>query len=148
MRNIIFLALASAFASPFAAGSEQMVADATQATRLPDLRCFAVQGRCAPGGVPGGQTSASPDQIHNVYVAGWGPSGNVVGNAIWKHVAVSGDWVAAANVLPVPVHCDTYLVFVKNQAGVPQELWCIDGTRLLLLWEMLDASHGRFWTRQ
>ena len=149
MRNIAFWALAWAFlAGPSAAGSEQMAADATKATRLPDLRCFSVQGRCTPGEVPVGQTWESPDQIHNVFVAGWGPSGHVVGNAVWKHVAVSGGWVASANILPVPVHCDTYLMFVKDQAGVPQELWCIDGTRLLLLWEMLDATHGRFWTRQ
>jgi hypothetical protein len=149
MRRIVFLALALAFlAGPFAAASEQVVADAAKATRLPDLRCFSVQGRCVPGAAPVGQTWESPDQIHNALVAGWGPPTNIVGSAVWKHVAVSGDWVASANILPVPVHCDTYLMFVKDQAGVPQELWCIDGARLLLLWEMLDAAHGRFWTRQ
>ncbi len=149
MQKIVFLALALALpAGPFAAGSEQMAADATKATRLPDLRCFSVQGRCVPGKAPVGQTFASRDQIHNAWVAGWDPSAKVLGKAVWKHVAVSGDWVASAKILPAPVHCDTYLIFVKNQAGVPQELWCIDGTRLMLLWEMLDATHGRFWTRQ
>jgi hypothetical protein len=149
MRKIAFFASALAFLSgTFAAGSEQAVADAAKATRLPDLRCFSVQGRCEPGKAAVGQTWESSDQIHNVLVAGWDPSAKVVGNAVWKHVAVSGSWVASANILPVPVHCDTYLIFVKDQAGVPQELWCIDGARLLLLWEMLDATHGRFWTRQ
>jgi hypothetical protein len=148
MRTIVCSTLALAFlAGPFAVASEQMAADAAKAPRLPDLRCFSVQGHCEPGAVPTGQTFVSPNQIHNVFVNGWGPTGSVFGN-FWKHVAVSKDWVASANILPVAVHCDTYLVFVKNQAGVPQELWCIDGARLLLLWEMLDATHGRFWTRQ
>jgi len=148
MRTIVCLALALAFlAGPLAVASEPTDADAATAPRLPDLRCFSVQGRCEPGAVPTGQTSESPNQIHNVFVVGWGPTGSVVGN-VWKHLAVSSDWVAAANILPAAVHCDTYLVFVKGQAGVPQELWCIDGSRLLLLWEMLDANHGRFWTRQ
>jgi len=141
--SAVFLAL---LAGPGAADAEQAAADAAAAARLPDLRCFAVQGRCEPGAVPTGQTSASPNQIHNAFVLGWGPSGKAVGN-VWKHLAVSSDWVAAADILPVAVHCDTYLVFVKNPAGVPQELWCIDGPRLLLLWEMLDSTHGRYWTR-
>lgn len=149
MRTMVFFASALAFlGGPSAASSEQLAADAARAARLPDLRCFFVQGRCETGETPVGQTWESPDQIHNVFVAGWGPPAKVAGNAIWKHVAVSGDWVASANVLPVPVHCDTYLMFIKNEAGVPQELWCVDGTRLLLLWEMLDATDGRFWTRQ
>src|SRR5262249_11773851 len=80
-------------------------------------------------------------------VGGWDPSARLLNKAVWKHVAVTAEWVAAAKILPVPVHCDTYLAFVKNQAGVPQELWCIDGSRVLLLWEMLDAAHGRYWTR-
>lgn len=148
MRTIVCIALALAFlAGPFAVASEQVAADAATASRLPDLRCFSVQGRCEPGAVPTGQTFESPNQIHNVFVDGWGPTGSVAGN-LWKHLAVSNDWVASANILPVAVHCDTYLVFVKNHAGVPQELWCIDGRRLLLLWEILDATHGRFWTRQ
>lgn len=148
MRTIVCSALALAFlAGPLAAASEPVDADAATASRLPDLRCFSVQGRCVPGAVPTGQTLASPNQIHNAFVPGWGPAGGVAGH-VWKHVAVSQEWVAAANILPVAVHCDTYLVFVKGQAGVPQEFWCIDGTRLLLLWEMLDATHGRFWTRQ
>src|ERR1700680_2535331 len=137
MRTIVCSALALAFlAGPFAVASEQMAADAATAPRLPDLRCFSVQGRCEPGAVPIGQTWVSPNQIHNAFVVGWGPTGSVVGN-VWKHLAVSNDWVASANILPVAVHCDTYLVFVKNPAGAPQELWCIAGTRLLLLWEML-----------
>ncbi len=145
--TLVCSALTLAFlAGPLAAASEPGDTNAARAPRLPDLRCFSVQGRCAPGAVPTGQTSESPNQIHNAFVAGWGPTGSVA-TGFWKHVAVSQDWVAAANILPVAVHCDTYLVFVKNQAGVPQELWCIDGTRLLLLWEMLDATHGRFWTR-
>jgi len=149
MRRTAFLALALAFlAGPFAAGSEPIVADAAGARPLPDLRCFFVQGRCVPGEAPIGQTQTSRDQIHNVLVTSWDPSAKVSGKAVWKHVAVSGDWVASAKILPAPVPCDTYLVFVKNQAGVPQELWCIDGTRLMLLWEMLDATHGRFWTRR
>jgi hypothetical protein len=147
MRTIVCSAVALAFlAGPLAAASGQVDADAAAASRLPDLRCFSVQGHCVPGAVPTGQTLASPNQIHNAFVAGWGPTGKA-GN-VWKHVAVSSEWVAAADILPVAVHCDTYLVFVKNPAGVPQELWCIDGTRLLLLWEMLDATHGRYWTRQ
>lgn len=149
MRRIVLLASVVAFlAGAFAAGSEPIVADAAKAPPLPDLRCFFVQGRCVPGGAPVGQTPKSRNQIHNVLVASWDPSAKVLSKAVWKHVAVSEGWVASAKILPVPVHCDTYLVFVKNQAGVPQELWCIDGTRLLLLWEMLDAAHGRFWTRQ
>src|SRR5258708_17447084 len=148
MRSMVCSALALEFlAGPFAMAAEPMDADAATASRLPDLRCFAVQGRCQPGAVPTGQTWVSPNQIHNAFVAGWGPTGSVAGN-VWKHLAVSHDWVASANILPVAVHCDTYLVFVKGRAGVPQELWCIDGARLLLLWEMLDATHGRFWTRQ
>jgi hypothetical protein len=146
IRWALALALAS-LAGPGAVAAEQVAADAATASRLPDLRCFAVQGRCAPGAVPTGQTLASPNQIHNAFVGGWGPGGKAVGN-VWKHLAVSRDWVASANILPVAVHCDTYLAFVKNPAGVPQELWCIDGPRLLLLWEMLDATHGRYWTRQ
>ncbi len=147
MRRMAFLALTlPLLATPVVAGSDPVAADAAQATRLPDLRCFFVQGRCTPGGAPTGQTLASPDQIHNVYVDGWGPPAK--GRMVWKHVAMSAEWVAAAGILPAPVHCDTYLAFVKSQAGVPQELWCIDGTRLVLLWEMLDATHGRYWTRQ
>jgi len=147
MRTIVCSAVALALlAGTCAAASGQESADGAAAARLPDLRCFSVQGHCAPGAVPTGQTSASPNQIHNAFVLGWGPSGKAVG--VWKHLAVSSDWVTAANILPVAVHCDTYLVFVKNPAGVPQELWCIDGPRLLLLWEMLDATHGRYWTRQ
>ncbi len=151
MRRTVFLAWVLAFlAGPLAAGAAPIAdaADAAKATRLPDLRCFSVQGRCVPGEAPVGQTSVSLDQIHNAFVTGWDPSKRVSRSAVWKHVAVSADWVAAANILPVPVHCDTYLIFIKGQAGVPQELWCIDGARLLLLWEMLDATHGRFWTRQ
>jgi hypothetical protein len=148
MRTIVCTAVVLAFlAGPYAAASEPVDADAAAAARLPDLRCFSVQGHCEPGAAPTGQTLASPNQIHNAFVLGWGPSGKVVGN-VWKHLAVSSDWVSSANILPVAVHCDTYLVFVKNPAGVPQELWCIDGPRLLLLWEMLDATHGRYWTRQ
>lgn len=124
-------------------------ADAAEAaTRLPDLRCFSVQGRCVVGQTPVGQTAASKDQIHNAVVAGWDPSKRVLRSTVWKHVAVTGDWVVAAKVLPAPVHCDTYLVFIKDPAGATEELWCIDGPRLLLLWEMLDATRGRFWTRQ
>src|SRR5689334_21713540 len=112
MRNMVFFALALAFlAGPFAAGSAQVVADAAKATRLPDLRCFSVQGHCEPGKTPVGHTQESPDQIHNVFVGGWGPPAKAAGTAVWKHVAVSGDWVASANILPIPVHCDTYLVF-------------------------------------
>lgn len=149
MRRMVFLALTLTLgAGSFTAGFAQPDTEAGRATRLPDLRCFSVQGRCVPGQTPVGQSLDSRNQIHNVLVGGWNPSGKVLAKAVWKHVAVSEDWVAAARILPVPVHCDTYLVFVKNQAGVPQELWCIDGSRLLLLWEMLDAGHGRYWTRQ
>jgi hypothetical protein len=149
MRSRVFLALALAFLGRTAAArSAPLDAEAAKAPRLPDLRCFSVQGHCVPGATPVGQTAASPHQIHNVLVGGWNPSARILSQAVWKHVAVSEEWVAAARILPVAVHCDTYLAFVKGQAGVPQELWCIDGTRVLLLWEMLDAAHGRYWTRQ
>lgn len=146
-RIVLLVPVLALLAGSLAAGSEPTVVDAAGAARLPDLRCFSVQGHCVPGKTPVGQSQESPDQIHNVLVAGWDPSAKVLRHSVWKHVAVSGDWVAAAKILPVPVHCDTYLIFVKDQAGVPQELWCIDGPRLLLLWEMLDPIHGRFWTR-